>query len=917
MRLGEIDKSLKPIEASMFLCKPNRQIISPLKDIYNATFSLKMGKVNELNFVIPSMIERGHRLIDNPLIEKIKHRYLVKLEYNNQVEYLVFLEANKSFQSNGEEVSYRLYSEGYLLADKTIREYEAVSKTLSEILTEVLEYTVWKVGYVDSYFDLTYRSHEISSQTVLQAVYELAEKFNTIIVWDTVNFTINLYNPANVGMNKGLKFKEGKYLESFNVTTNSEEIVTRLKVYGKDGLTIRKLTPTGSNYLEDFSYFTYPFEQDVNGNVIRSSDYMSDELCIALENYSQTLANAQGQFDTYTTNLGLKQDELQQREQELSVLQTELIQILDEIDVLNSTGNAGTPAHTTAVQNRVNKEAEITSKISIIAGIDSEIATLDANWLALRITLMIESNLSPAEILELNKYIIEKEHTNDTIIDEEDLLLEAISVFNEFREPKVSLSMSIINFLSVVEAQNDWNKLYLGDIVTTESQRLGVSIQAKIIEIEYDFENDGINLVIANEKEIKDADAKWLDQIYGAEQTSTTLSMDKYKWDMIEDTNGVVGELLSNAWSTIERNITAGYQQNITISERGIIIKSPDDPMSWLVIQNGQLAITNDNGNNWKTAISKDGVVAERIIGRLIMGQKLIIEDENGIMRFTGSLQEIFDDLGEVKVAIGEYETGKYGMRIQGGALEIINGLDASHISPELYEDLQYDDTQLKIDLRLTAPLPTSISLNASGITATTSDPNKFARLDYRGLYIQGGAIDIRTSALTNRGVILDANGLRAYNTGGVQTFNIDANGNATFKGILNGASGSFSGSLYGADITGVTGNFSGDIISGGTIRSVALESVTIKSANIDIADSIQVGNTITLGKNSFGYKALVFSQNSSIYQPNNTVSLVLDTVGYIFIGGDVKFAKYGGGATTLDFAGAVINNLNVVAKFG
>src|SRR5690606_1962205 len=116
----------------------------------------------------------------------------------------------------------------------------------------------------------------------------------------------------------------GKYLESFNVTTNAEEIVTRLKVYGKDNLTIRSLTPTGANYLEDFSWFIYPFERDSNGNVLQSSDYMSDSLCIALDDYNKKLENAQGAFKTYTEQLTIKQDERQQREQRLSIATAEL-----------------------------------------------------------------------------------------------------------------------------------------------------------------------------------------------------------------------------------------------------------------------------------------------------------------------------------------------------------------------------------------------------------------------------------------------------------------------------------------------------------------------------------------------------------------------------------------------------------------
>lgn len=59
-------------------------------------------------------------------------------------------------------------------------------------------------------------------------------------------------------------------------------------------------------------------------------------------------------------------------------------------------------------------------------------------------------------------------------------------------------------------------------------------------------------------------------------------------------------------------------------------------------------------------------------------------------------------------------------------------------------EKIEVADSLLRNDLRLTSPLPTSITMNQDGITAyTTHDPNAYARLDHRGLYIKGGAIQI------------------------------------------------------------------------------------------------------------------------------------------------------------------------------
>lgn len=80
------------------------------------------------------------------------------------------------------------------------------------------------------------------------------------------------------------------------------------------------------------------------------------------------------------------------------------------------------------------------------------------------------------------------------------------------------------------------------------------------------------------------------------------------------------------------------------------------------------------------------------------------------------------------------------------------------------------NDTELRNNLRITGQLPTSIALNQYGITAYTTDPTQYARLDYRGLYIKGGAIQIDgglsdsqiagASGWNNKTSRLDATGL-------------------------------------------------------------------------------------------------------------------------------------------------------------
>ncbi|WP_186321350.1 phage tail protein [Bacillus sp. FJAT-22090] len=839
MRLGQIDINKKPSKPELYLCKPNKQVIRPLKDIYNVQLNINLGKVNEVVFTVPTQIERKHQLVDNPLIDEIRHRYLIKVIYNNLTEYFVHFQQNKVGSDSDKYATYTSYSTGYMLKGHKIRDYQAESKSLSYIATDILKETNWSIGYVDADFDLKARQFEVPNQNALQAIYDLAEKFNALIVWDTINLKINFYKPQNIGMNKGFKLKEGKYLESFDYNSNSDDMPTRLKLYGSEGLSIRRLTPTGMNYIEDYSYYTYPFERDENGNVIQKSKYMSDELCIALEDYNNALDGLQGQFDLLTSQLKTKQDELQQKTQELSVLETELKILVDESDVLNREGKSGTPEHTTVLNKISAKENQMTIKQNEINTVNGNITSLNTQLSTLRTSASMETYLTRDQLLELNEsYVITEEYTNDTIIDDEDLLKEGIEAFIAMREPKVNLTLDLANFLSVVEAQNDWDKLGLGDTVALESKQLRLLITAKIIGISHIFDDNKINLTIANEKEIRDSDARLLAKLYSASNTSTIVNMDKYKWDMIEEANNLVSQLLNSNWDAVKNNIVAGYKQDIIIGERGIVIKSPENPLDVLVIQSGMLAISNDGMNTWKHAITADGIIADRLIGKLVMSNRMIIEDDNGVIRLSGSLQEIFDQNGNVKVAIGKYADNKYGMRIDSGSLEIVGGLTENQLNQSIKDKLQ-EANGVRADLRLTAPLPTNLTLNGEGITATvTGSPSKFARMDYRGLYIQGGALDIRTSATTNSGVAFNGLGISAYNSGGTRTFYVDTNGNltatsATINGHINATSGTFSGSLQAAtgtfsgSLNAATGSFSGTLNAASGSFSGALNGAT------------------------------------------------------------------------------------------
>lgn len=169
-------------------------------------------------------------------------------------------------------------------------------------------------------------------------------------------------------------------------------------------------------------------------------------------------------------------------------------------------------------------------------------------------------------------------------------------------------------------------------------------------------------------------------------------------------------------------------------------------------------------------------------------------------------------------------------------------------------------NSAIRNDLRLTAALPTSISLNASGITATTTtDPLKFARLDHRGLYIQNGALQITS---TDGTTVIDGSGVNASKiyTGSLSGINMSiGTGNSIFKADANGiylGNANFGAAPFKVDMSGnVTAN---NITLSGTINSSEMNNSVIKGGSLNIGNGIFMvdsnGNvTIKSGSISWG----------------------------------------------------------------
>jgi hypothetical protein len=439
-----------------------------------------------------------------------------------------------------------------------------------------------------------------------------------------------------------------------------------------------------------------------NKNVISSSVYMSDSLCNALLDYQNVIQSNKGSFDSLLSQKETLEAQYITKDTELINLETQLKTVLNAIDLKQSTGSDASAELT----QKATLEGQITTKKSEIATVISQIATVDTQIANLKTTLSIEHNLTAAQIIELDDYIIEEEWEDQNYTNDLELYNDAQKVFNDLKKPKEIISTNIINIFKLLEGKQDWKKVVIGDKFYIDYERFGIDVETQLIELEIDHDGLDINVTFANTKDIERDDDKLAKLLYGSISTGNRVNMNKYKWDQVNNVKTSVDDILNNKWESAKREITAGVNETVTINERGITIADSEDPNRIVRMTNSVIGLTRDGGNTFKTAISPDGVYAEQLVGKIVITENLYIENESGSYTFNGDGFTI-TSTDEKKRVLLDVDSG----------LKFQTKVGATYVD-KLYYDT--NDDQLMLKGKLDAD-----ELMVKGVSVLTGDKTK------------------------------------------------------------------------------------------------------------------------------------------------------------------------------------------------
>ncbi|MEK5155940.1 phage tail protein [Bacillus sp. FSL K6-2819] len=526
-----INRNIKVDKLKLSLTTTNKIKIANVLPFFSASTTENFGSgYNELSFEIPTTILKRHVKKRNHIADILKVGFLIKANYKNEEHWYVITNVDRKQASDSKRIGVSCKSLHYLLYRKKIDAYENLSRNLTEAATDCLKTTGWNIGYVYEDFNIKRRSFDETSTNRLDLLFKIAETFDATLKFDTKNEIIHFHKKEELCEFKHVKFKPGQFLIDVSDPDDLEEVVTRLRVVGKDGIGINSVNPTGQPYLDDFSFFLYPFERDEKRNVIRSSERISDELAHRILDYNVLVNENSTRFKALLDEKTQLDKQRSQLEAEKAALEIERKQILDKIEVAKS---AKDPIDDLNKQLS-DKLVEVNKNQKEIENVISSIAKNATDTENLRGLLSQENFFGEKLMSELSKITYEDTWTNDNIFDESDLYEAGLKEMATKSSPPINITnLSVYNFFKCIDHQFYWDKFDLGDIVQVVNEELGINVKATITQIVINHDDSTMALSITNGKRAESALDKQIKSRYKTQKAASEFNQRKLDYEKV------------------------------------------------------------------------------------------------------------------------------------------------------------------------------------------------------------------------------------------------------------------------------------------------------------------------------------------------------------------------------------------------
>jgi len=174
---------------------------------------------------------------------------------------------------------------------------------------------------------------------------------------------------------------------------------------------------------------------------------------------------------------------------------------------------------------------------------------------------------------------------------------------------KVDKSWAISLTLNLVDLQSVGYKYAManpGDYITVIDENLNFSDKVRIIKVTSDYDIRGTR----TKTEVECGSLSFAEQQKTSQSTLSNVAAGKIR---------VPNEWLTSQVQLATNSLLAARTQ-LSFTDQGIIAVDKSDSNKVVILNSAGLGVSTDGGQTFKSAITADGVVAERIVGNLISG---------------------------------------------------------------------------------------------------------------------------------------------------------------------------------------------------------------------------------------------------------------------------------------------------------
>ena len=476
---------------------------------------------------------------------------------------------------------------------------------------------------------------------------DVETQFNCVFLFDTYNRYINVISYNTLGSQAPIELSFDSGIINLSIEDN-DLYPNALRVIGKDNLSIASENIYGGEIIYNFDWYKKNIMSD---ELINKWDRYDEFLKISTESWKQLKKEYMLAYQRQTAVI----NEIKSLENQLKARKSLLAgyinagdtenqkRVQSEIDELMKKVESSTiklKQYTDNVQNILDDLTIINNSVKMENATDSVGKIFDND-----------------NLLEINDIITIEEYNDAYYTTSYGLYNNSIKILAERIKPHFNFKISCANFINIINNPIGWNKVFkLGDWFTLNNipqeilNDIGES-DIRLVGYSLDVNKKEINNLEFTNKTLKKDYTRIASNI--GKTANTVIKTSNTFGNIYEDAKSTINQTKTLREGLLDLASTVATNRDssniIDIGGYGAFFIDSTNQNNGLFITNSLICITQDNFKTCKTAISSDGIAAELLIGKEILGEKLLITNEKANFVIKGDGLYLYDGSSEIE----------------------------------------------------------------------------------------------------------------------------------------------------------------------------------------------------------------------------------------------------------------------------